>query len=52
MAAAEAAFEFDEGKLREIPIVRQVFRHHIRRGRTSRGAAARVHRIAAQCNIG
>jgi hypothetical protein len=25
------AFEFDEGKLREIPIVRQVPAHHIRR---------------------
>jgi len=27
------AFEFDEGKLREIPIVRQVPAHHIRHWR-------------------
>jgi hypothetical protein len=29
-AAGRHAFEFDEGKLRQIPIVRQVLRHHIR----------------------
>jgi hypothetical protein len=52
-AAGRHAFEFDEGKLRQIPIVRQVLRHHIRERRKDVTVAIDVGRpIAASCNIG
>jgi hypothetical protein len=43
------SFEFDEGKLREILIVRQVPAGHIRRRRSPNPGRRR---IAARCDIG
>jgi succinate dehydrogenase / fumarate reductase cytochrome b subunit len=52
MAPEPPSFEFDEGKLREIPIVRQVLQHHIRDKRKHKAAVIRAEqRIATRCDI-
>jgi hypothetical protein len=53
MAPEPPSFEFDEGKLREIPIVRQVLQHHIRRRRKHERFASRAEQcVATPCDIG